>query len=188
MKKMLMINGSPRENGSSAEILNIIADKISGMGYGSEIINLGKLKISHCRGCMGCKKAGKCVIDDDMTPLYGKLQDADALAFAVPIYFSTETGLLKNFIDRLYALMNRRGDGTWDVKFGKPKKGVVAVNCGAPDGNMLYHGTMTHLTVVLGTFGASDIAAGIIPGTHSGVKGSPFLGSLLDDVEFQLSL
>ena len=187
MKKMLMINGSPRSSGSSAEILKIIANKVSPKGYSFEIVNLGDLKISHCKGCKYCKANGRCVTNDDMTLLYAKIQDCDAIAFSVPVYFGAETGLFKNFLDRFYALVDVK-DGVRSVRFGKPKKGVVAINCGAPDGNMLYHGMMTHLFTVLRSFGVSDVVSGIIPkATPETVKDSQFLTDLLDALDFQMS-
>jgi multimeric flavodoxin WrbA len=187
MKKMLMINGSPRSNGSSAEILNIISKSVSN-GYECEIVNLGELKISHCKGCMTCKKTGKCAVIDDMTSLYDKVQDADAVTFSVPVYFGAEPGLFKNFLDRLYALVDRK-DGVRTVRFGKEKKGIVAVNCAAPDGNMIYHGMMTHLVIVLRSFGVGDVSSGIVPSASlETVKDSQFMSDLLGAIEFQMSM
>ena len=188
MKKMLMINGSPRSNGSSFEILNVIAENASPKGFLCEKINLGELKISHCKGCKSCKTKGKCIIDDDMTPLYRKIQDADAIVFSVPVYFGAETGLFKNFLDRIYALIDNK-DGVRTVRFGKKKIGIVAVNCGAPDGNMIYHGMMTHLVMVMRSFGVADVSSGIIPkASPDTVRDSPFMRELLDGFEFQMSL
>jgi multimeric flavodoxin WrbA len=186
MKKMLMINGSPRSNGSSADVLKIIAEKCALKGYECEIVDLGKLKISHCKGCMACKSSGKCCNNDDMTALYDKVQNADAVAFATPVYFAAETGLLKNFIDRLYALIDRK-DGVRSVRFGKEKKGIIAITCGAPDGNMVYHGMMSRLVMTLKSFGVSDITTGIIPNSPGGNRDSQFTKDLLDAVESQLS-
>jgi len=188
MKKMIMINGSPRNNGSSSEILNIIAERCSPKGYSCEKIDLGGLRISHCKGCKYCKSNGKCVVDDDMTMLYEKIQDSDAVVFSVPVYFGAETGLFKNFLDRLYALVDNK-DGVRTVRFGREKKGIVAVNCAAADGNMIYHGMMTHLFTVLRSFGVTDVSSGIIPkATPETVKDSQFMTDLLDAVDFQMSL
>ncbi|MCL2712477.1 MAG: flavodoxin family protein [Methanomassiliicoccaceae archaeon] len=187
MKKMLMINGSPRSNGSSSEILDIIEDKVSSKGYECERIDLGMLKIMHCKGCRSCKSTGKCVTKDDMTPLYEKVQNADAITISVPVYFAAETGLLKNFIDRLYALMDRNEKG-WNVRFGKVKKGVAAINCGAPDGNMIYHGMMNHLVTILRTFGSTDVASGIIPNASPDtIHDSQFTKDLLSGIDFLMS-
>ncbi|MDR0778854.1 MAG: flavodoxin family protein [Methanomassiliicoccaceae archaeon] len=185
MKKMLMINGSPRSGGNSAEILKTIAENVK-KGYECEIIDLGKLNISHCRGCMSCKKTQKCCIEDGMTALYEKIQNADAIAIATPVYFAAETGLLKNFIDRLYALMDRGAKG-YEVRSGRPKKGIIAITCGAPDGNMVYAGMMSRLTGILKTFGANDITSGIIPASPAGIKDSPFMKDLMGAVGSQMS-
>jgi multimeric flavodoxin WrbA len=187
MKKMLMINGSPRNNGSSAEMLKIIAEKSAEKGYECEIVDLGKLKISHCKGCMSCKSTGKCCNNDDMTALYDKVQNADAVAFATPVYFAAETGLFKNFIDRLYSLVDRK-DGVRTVRFGKEKKGIIAISCGIPDGNMVYLGMLTRLVTTLKSFGVNDIASGIVPKPAGNIRDSPFMKDLLDAVEFQLSV
>jgi len=187
MKKMLMINGSPRSNGSSAEILNVISERSIQKGFSCEKVNLGELKISHCTGCKYCKSNGKCNIDDDMTILYDKIRDADAIVFSVPIYFGAETGLFKNFLDRIYALVDVR-DGIRTVRFGKEKIGIVALNCAAPEGNMTYHGLMTRLVIVLRSFGVNDIASAIMPkAAPETVRDSQFMIELLDSFEFLMS-
>ena len=179
MKKMLLINGSPRNKGSSSKMLDIISERSSEYEY--ERIDLGEKKISHCKGCLMCKKNGECSVKDDMFPIYKKIQDADAIAIAVPVYFGSETGLLKNFIDRLYALMDRNADGSWNVRFGKQKKGIIAIPCGAPDGNMIYHGLLTHMTTILRTFGASDVASGIVPSASpETMADSKFMKDIMD--------
>jgi multimeric flavodoxin WrbA len=187
MKKMLMINGSPRNKGSSAEILNVISEKSVKKGFSCEKINLSELKISHCIGCRYCKTNGKCNIDDDMSPLYGKIQDADFIVFSVPVYFGAETGLFKNFLDRIYALVDNK-DGIRTVRFGREKKGMVVLNCAAPEGNMTYHGVMTRLVIVLRSFGVEDVSSAIIPkASPETVRDSQFMSELLDAFEFQLS-
>ena len=188
MKKMLLINGSPRKKGSCAALLSIICEMGEGSGYECELTDLSDLKIGHCRGCMSCKKTGKCAFDDDMTPLYGKIQDADVLVLSTPVYFAAETGLMKNFIDRWYALMDYGPKGKHSFRFGKEKKGIVAITCGAPDGNMVYHGLAARLTMTLKSCGVSDISSVIIPQASPDTVGrSPFMDDFLDAVNAQLS-
>ena len=183
-----MINGSPQNSGSSSKMLDLISKRDSVKGYECERINLGELNISHCKGCLVCKKTKECAVKDDMTPLYKKVQDADAVAIAVPVYFGHETGLLKNFIDRLYALMDRNPDNSWSVRFGNKKKGVIAIPCGSPDGNMIYHGMMTNLVVVMRMFGAADVASGIVPSAAPGtVADSQFMKDILSALDFHMS-
>ena len=185
MQKILAINGSPRSNGSTAKVLNVISEKMIS-GYSTEIINLGELKISHCKACMNCKKTGVCAINDDMTPLYEKIRDADVLIFGTPVYFGAETGLFKNFLDRMYAMVQVK-NGVRNPELGKPKKGSAFITCGAPDGNMTYHGVATHLISILRSFGMSDVSSTVIPKAdpETITKQNQF-ADYLDAVEFQL--
>ena len=185
MQKILAINGSPRSNGSTYAVLVDLARRMSA-NYETEIINLGELRIQHCRACMTCKRTGACSLMDDMFPLYEKIRNADVLIFGTPVYFGAETGLFKNFLDRMYAMIQiKNGVRTPDI--GKPKKGSVLVTCGAPDGNMTYHGMATHLLSVLRSFGVSDVSSTVIPKcTPETVFDQVQYQEYIDSVEFQL--
>ena len=185
---MLLINGSPRRKGSCAELLRIVEEMGEGSGYECELVNLSDLKIGYCKGCMSCKKTGKCAFDDDMTPLYEKIQDADVFVISTPVYFAAETGLMKNFIDRWYALMDYGPNGTRTFRFGKEKKGVIAITCGAPDGNVVYMGLVSRLTMTLKSCGLSDVVSVVIPqASPETVSKSPFMDDFLDALNAQLS-
>lgn len=70
-------------------------------GHESEIVNLHKLKIKDCTGCVECRDGGKCVIKDDAEKLFRKMERADILVMATPIRFNGPSSVLKRFIDRL---------------------------------------------------------------------------------------
>jgi len=60
-----------------------------------------------CQACFSCKKRGgksygKCAHIDGMTPLYGKIERADAILLGSPIYFGTVSSGTKMFIERLF--------------------------------------------------------------------------------------
>ena len=162
MQNILAINGSPNSYGSTAKALNAVAEEMMVGDYSTEVVNLGELNIAHCRACMNCKKTGECAIVDDMVPLYEKIREADVLIFGTPVYFGAETGLFKNFLDRMYAMIQIK-NGVRTPEFGRPKKGSVMLTCGAPDGDMMYHGVVTHLLSLLRSFGISDVTSAIIP-------------------------
>lgn len=70
-----------------------------------EIIDLKSIEVSDCSGCRACQRNGhRCIIQDDMTALYHKFSEAEAIVFASPLYFWTISGRVKCFIDRLYAV------------------------------------------------------------------------------------
>ncbi|MDD5437267.1 MAG: flavodoxin family protein, partial [Candidatus Omnitrophica bacterium] len=72
----------------------------SGAGAAVEKIVLNELCLKPCQGCYGCAKGDPCVIRDDMRLVYGKLDKADGIMIASPIYFGSVTAQLKTMIDR----------------------------------------------------------------------------------------
>ncbi len=100
MKKVLIISSSLR-GGSNSEILAREAQKgAQDAGNEVEFISLKGKNIKFCIGCLACQKTYKCVQNDDMADLILKVQNADALIFATPIYYYEMSGQLKTFLDR----------------------------------------------------------------------------------------
>ena len=59
-KKIIAINGSPRQNGNTAEILSHALNGAEKGGAETELIHLGALTFSGCKSCFSCKlKNGK---------------------------------------------------------------------------------------------------------------------------------
>ncbi|MDO5826158.1 MAG: flavodoxin family protein [Methanosphaera sp.] len=106
MLKVVGIVGSPRENGNTEYLVKKCLEYISHEDIDVELITLHDKNISFCTGCDGCKKIGKCVIEDDMQMLTDKVKDADGVIMSSPVYFGDMTGLAKTFIDRLRPLRN----------------------------------------------------------------------------------
>ena len=82
-------------------------------GHEVEKINLGAKKINYCLGCGVCNATGKCVQKDDMAEMIAKVQNADTIIFATPIYYYEMSGQLKTFLDRcnpLYPQENKFKD------------------------------------------------------------------------------
>ena len=63
--KIILINGSPRKNGITAQILQCMQDKLTSNGAETELINLSELNMQHCNGCCSCYRTGHCHIHDD---------------------------------------------------------------------------------------------------------------------------
>ena len=100
IKKILIVSSSLR-SGSNSEILAHEAEKgAKDAGNEVEFINLKGKEIKFCIGCLSCQQTHKCVLKDDMADLIGKVQSADAIIFATPIYYYEMSGQLKTFLDR----------------------------------------------------------------------------------------
>ncbi len=98
MKKVLIINGSPRKNGYTKQMIDTFVENANAE---IEIFDCSTAKFSPCIDCRYCEKNFKCVIEDDMKIVYEKMTDADILIFATPVYFYSVSAQIKKMIDRL---------------------------------------------------------------------------------------
>jgi multimeric flavodoxin WrbA len=101
MKKVLGVVGSPRKKGNTHVLVSRILEGAKDQGAAVEMLFLGDLRIIECDGCHTCWKQRQCSKDDDMTGLYVKIADSDALVLGTPVYWYGPTALMKGFIDRL---------------------------------------------------------------------------------------
>ena len=61
MMKVLVLNGSPRENGNTEIALAEMQKIFDAEGVEVETIRVGKEAVRGCTGCRFCWKNGKCV-------------------------------------------------------------------------------------------------------------------------------
>lgn len=104
--KLLAFNGSPRKGWNTATLLEHACEGAESAGAEARLIHLADLDYSGCTSCFACKQLGgenygRCAIDDDLTPLLAEIKEADAIILGTPIYFGTETGLMRSFMERL---------------------------------------------------------------------------------------
>ena len=99
---VLLINGSPKANGNTAFALSQMAEIFAAEGVETEIIQVGSQLIRGCTGCGSCYKTGKCVFDDLVNEVAGKLEAADGIVVGSPVYYASPNGTLISFLDRLF--------------------------------------------------------------------------------------
>ncbi len=100
--KVLMINGSPRENGNTALALGEMKKVFEKEGIETEVFCIGREAITGCRACGACSKLGRCVIDDVVNVLAQKFEEADGLVIGSPVYYASANGTLISLLDRLF--------------------------------------------------------------------------------------
>lgn len=104
VKKVLIISGSPRKQGNSDLLCDEFARGAREAGHQVEKVRVAELKIGYCRACYYCAKHdGVCAIKDDMAVLLAKIQAADVVVWASPVYFYSIDAQLKAVIDRCVA-------------------------------------------------------------------------------------
>jgi len=122
-KKIMVLNGSPRANGNTAELIRYFTEGAESAGHVVTCFDLQKMNI---HPCLGCCKGGKdhdspCVQKDDMEKIYPVYKEADMVVFASPLYFWTISAQLKCALDRLFAVAE------CDRSFRNPKKDCALI-------------------------------------------------------------
>lgn len=123
--KVLLINGSPRENGNTFLALSEVARTLNEEGVETQIVSIGKKPVPGCIACGWCGREGRCTFRDE--PYYHVMRAVkdgiDGLIIGSPVYYGGPNGSLCALLDRVfYSLGN-------DLRF-KPSASVVVCRRG----------------------------------------------------------
>lgn len=160
--KIVGISGSPVKKGNTDTFLSTIMSDATQRGLHTDIVNLSEIMIKnciHCNFCLSKQKTGKyCSLKDDAQMIYEKLETADIIVLASPVYFMRTSGMMATFIDRLRVFI-----------FGNVVGGKLRNKIGISAGvSWLRHGGMetTHLSHIF-----AFITLDMIPATiHSSIS------------------
>lgn len=160
--KLIAVSGSPVREGNLDGFLDALIEEASGRGHAAETVRLSRLNIKdcvHCNYCLSRQRPGRyCSIKDDAQPIFEKLEGADIIILASPVYFMRTSGLTAAFIDRLRVFV-----------FGNIAAGRLRNKIGVSAAvSWLRHGGMetTHLSHLL-----AFLTLEMIPATiHAGIS------------------
>ncbi|MCX7982291.1 MAG: flavodoxin family protein [Syntrophales bacterium] len=103
--KILGIAGSPVKKGNVESYLEQMVETVKDDNFTSEIVRLSEVEINeclHCNFCLTKQKPGKyCSINDGAQSIYEKVEQADIIILASPVYFMRMSAKMAAFIDRL---------------------------------------------------------------------------------------
>ncbi len=166
MIKALFINGSPRKNFNTAQLLQRAMDGASDAGAEVEMINLYDRSLNYkgCMSCFACKvkggRKGVCSFPDDLKGIMEKAVDADVLVCGSPVYCGYPTAGLRAFMERLIFPAVNYSDFGHPV-INKPKRSatIYTMNCPNEDAYRAnnYHILMDTNAHQLGMFGPTEI-------------------------------
>ncbi|WP_310603703.1 flavodoxin family protein [Anaerosporobacter sp.] len=110
MKRILILNGSPRKNGKTASLIKAFTEGAETSGNEVRNLYISEMDIKGCIACEACSQnGGNCIQKDDMIQVNEAVEWAEVIVFASPMYWGIITGQLKIVIDRLYAECNKLG-------------------------------------------------------------------------------
>lgn len=125
--KTLVILGAARPKGHTRQMVDLFLEHLDGE---AEIIDTYRTDVKPCMDCRYCWKNRACAIKDGMQDIYKKVDEADNIVLASPMYFHSVTGRMKTLIDRLQ--MYWAGHVRNDMPEKTIKKGAILMVGGAP--------------------------------------------------------
>jgi len=124
--KVVAFNSSPRKEGNTFALLNMVLDEIKAEGIETELYSMAGKPIQGCISCYQCfeKKNGKCAVEKDIVnECIAKMKEADGILLGSPTYFADVSAGMKALIER--AGLVARSNGYFLQR--KVGAGVVAV-------------------------------------------------------------
>lgn len=166
MVKALFINGSPRKNGNTAQLLKRAMDGAKEAGAEVELVNLYDRNLNYkgCMSCFACKlkggKKGVCSFKDDLLPILQKAVEADVLVCGSPNYCGYPSAALRAFMERMeFPAVNYSDYSKPTVMKRIHSATIYTMNCPNEDiyRQMHYDVLMDNAAQQLGAFGPTEI-------------------------------
>ena len=120
MGKILLINGSPHEQGCTYTALMEVRKGLEEWGIESELCWIGNKPVAGCIACGKCSEDGRCIFDDQVNDLLARASEFDGMVVGSPVYYAGPAGQLCAFLDRLFYASAGRWSG---------KVGAAVVSC-----------------------------------------------------------
>ena len=98
--KIVVLQGSPNINGSTAILVEEFARGAREAGHAVVRIDVDRADVAPCTGCVRCGYEGPCIQHDGMDGIRNEILSADMVVFATPLYYYGMTAQLKIVIDR----------------------------------------------------------------------------------------
>lgn len=158
--KTLVLFGSAREDGHTKALLNVFLEELEGE---VEIIDAYRTSVAPCKDCRYCWKKRGCSIKDGMQEIYKKVDEADNIILAAPMYFHTVPGPMKVLLDRFqvyWASFVRKDHPDKNIK-----KGAILMVGGAPAFKNQFLAGEIVLKGLLGDFAAECLGVISFPDT-----------------------
>ncbi len=125
---ILFLNGSPRKNGVTTSLLNIIAHEARSAGAEVEWVDVNKLSVRPCIGCLKCRPDKKCILPRDDGHRMGELlESCSALAVGAPTYWGNMPGTLKILFERNVPVLEYCELYTWRIPKPRHKGKKAAI-------------------------------------------------------------
>jgi len=110
--KIMAIYGNPKQGGFVHGCVDAVADHLESRGAEVDRLRLAEANIQDCTGCFACLKTGRCVIDDSINAIVGRIRAADGLICGASVRNGNVGAMFKRFYERITYTIIFTGDVT----------------------------------------------------------------------------
>ncbi len=165
MKNILLFCGSPRKGGNTDILAEAFMNGAISAGATVERVRLSGLKYSPCIECGACDETGVCILKDDLTEIYPKIEDADVVALSSPMFFYNITAASQALVERTQAFWVRQYVLKNGLIGGKKRDGIF-LSAGATKGKLLFDGSLRVMKYFFDAMGGVFKAAVLVRGVE----------------------
>lgn len=119
MAKVVLLCGSPRPQGNTAQLLGLCKQELENLGLEAEVISLAGKQIQSCIACYKCGQLGKCALKDDLNDIIDTMRNAQGFIVGAPVYFGTARGDVMSALQRI-GMVSRSTDKFLSWQVGGP--------------------------------------------------------------------
>lgn len=107
--KVLLVNGSPHNEGNTRLALEEVAKALNEDGIETIFVNIGTKPVQGCIACYKCYETGVCVFNQGVYAEIREIleQGIDGFVFGSPTYYAGPNGSLCSLMDRLFYSLGR---------------------------------------------------------------------------------
>ena len=161
--KIVILSGSPRKGGNTQQLVQAFVEGVAATEHQAVHFDTASMEIAPCSACYQCreKPSRPCRIKDDMTQIYGAMEEAEMLILATPLYYFGFSAQIKAAIDRLFAINESLKRKDKDASAGGVRSMALLAVCG-DDNEAAMSGLVANYRIIcsyLGLENAGEILA-----------------------------
>ena len=111
MAKVLLLNGSPNEQGCTYTALMEVKKSLEKNGVETELLQVGSSYPKGCNACRGCKNDNVCLVGDSVSDICRRIDEFDGIIAGSPVYYAGPSAQICAFMDRLFFSCGRKMRG-----------------------------------------------------------------------------
>lgn len=105
-RNIVVLTGSPRKDGNTFALTDAFVGAAEKKGHKIVRFDTALMNLEGCRACTACYSSGAaCVVEDGFNAIADAIEAADAVVFAMPVYWYAMPAQLKAAMDRMFALV-----------------------------------------------------------------------------------